>query len=155
MRILVVSDTHGDFSSFNRVVLSQPTAEVIFHLGDGEEQAEDIRLAYPEKMVISVRGNCDWGSMKNSLEIITIESKKIMAAHGHLYNVKMGTEEIIAAAKEQCADILLYGHTHNPSTVYKHGLYVMNPGSLHGSWGTYGIVDITPAGIVTDIRKMR
>ena len=31
------------------------------------------------------------------------------------------------------------------------GLYIMNPGSLNGSSGTYGTLDITPAGIVTNI----
>lgn len=156
MRILVVSDTHGDFHTFNRVVMSQPKAEVIFHLGDGEEQAQDIKLAYPEKMVIAVRGNCDWGSSLPPVQMITLMGKKIMAAHGHLYNVKMEDAEICRAAKEIHADILLFGHTHLAKTNYDKGLYLMNPGSLHGSYGTYGIIDISPSGgIFTDVRKVR
>ena len=39
MRILVVSDTHGDMFTLRKAVLSQPQAEVIIHCGDGEEQS--------------------------------------------------------------------------------------------------------------------
>lgn len=38
-------------------------------------------------------------------------------------------------------------------TDYDDGLYVMNPGSLRGAYATYGILDITEAGIVTNIVK--
>ncbi len=49
------------------------------------------------------------------------------------------------------AYVLLFGHTHNAVTEYEDGLYIMNPGSLSGSTGTYGTLDIVPAGIVTNI----
>lgn len=52
--------------------------------------------------------------------------------------------------RERQADLLLFGHTHQPLTDYEDGLYLMNPGSL-GYGGTYGYVDITPAGIVTNL----
>ena len=38
MRILVVSDSHGNDSSLRRAILAQPKAEVVIHLGDGEEE---------------------------------------------------------------------------------------------------------------------
>lgn len=154
MRILVASDTHGDFQTLKRVVLSQPTADVIIHLGDGEEQADAIKMMFPNKMVVNVKGNCDWGSTLPMVEIKNLEGKKIMATHGHLYNVKMGYLEAIYAAREQQADVLLFGHTHMPFTYYDDGLYIMNPGSCHGSYGTYGILDITKAGIVTNVIKV-
>ncbi len=50
-------------------------------------------------------------------------------------------------------DILLFGHTHVPYTAYDDGMYIMNPGSI-GYTGTYGIVDITPSGIMTNIIKL-
>lgn len=155
MRILVTSDTHGDFQTLNSIVMSQPKAEVIFHLGDGEEQAQRIKTLYNDRTVINVRGNCDWGSMLPPVQTITLEGKKIMATHGHLYNVKMELYTIYQAARSEKADILLFGHTHNAMTDYDDGLYIMNPGSLHGAYGTYGIIDITKAGIVTNILKVR
>ena len=39
MRILVVSDTHGDLYSLKRALDAQPTAEVIIHCGDGSERS--------------------------------------------------------------------------------------------------------------------
>ena len=50
MRILVVSDTHGDYDTLRRVVIAQPKAEVVIHLGDGEEQSAQLVTDFPEKM---------------------------------------------------------------------------------------------------------
>lgn len=155
MKILVVSDTHGDFKAMQSAVLQQNKAEVIFHLGDGEEQAEDIKLAYNNKMLINVHGNCDWGSMLPAVEIRTIDGKKIMATHGHYYGVKQSLETIFEKAKSENADILLFGHTHIPMTDYHNGMHIMNPGSLNGSHGTYGVIDIDGNEVKTTIFKVR
>ncbi len=146
MRILVVSDTHGDLSTLMNVVNSQPTAEVIVHCGDGEEQYMFLKDNYKDKMVVGVRGNCDWGSSLPGVEYIKVCGKKIMITHGHLYDVKSGYYRIISAAREEKVDILLFGHTHIPTTMYEDGLYIMNPGSCHGYMASYGYVDITDKG---------
>ena len=151
MRILVVSDTHGDYDTLRRVVTAQPKAEVVIHLGDGEEQSAQLVTDFPEKMIVRIRGNCDWGSSLPSKQVLTVAGKKIFATHGHLYQVKMGYYNIYCAAREEKADVLLFGHTHTAMTDYEDGLYVMNPGSLHGLYASFGIVDITDAGIVTNI----
>ena len=59
--------------------------------------------------------------------------------------------DFLSAARGNGAQIALYGHTHEPMTDYQDGLYVMNPGALGGARGSYGIIDLTPAGIVTNI----
>ena len=61
MRILVLSDTHGDFNRMMKAVTAQPTAEVIIHCGDGEEQVNYLKQTIKDKMIVGVRGNCDWG----------------------------------------------------------------------------------------------
>ena len=151
MRILVVSDTHHDAFALRAAIRRQPKAEVVIHLGDGEEEAAMARAEFPEKMFLQVRGNCDWGSTLPSVGEITLEGKRIFYTHGHVYNVKYGLYQIVCAARERKADILLFGHTHNALQEYDEGLYILNPGTLHGSEGTFGIVDITPAGIVTNV----
>ena len=153
MRILVVSDTHGDYFTLQRVVTAQPKAEIVIHLGDGEQQSMQLVTDFPEKMIVRLRGNGDWGSDLPAVQTLHIAGKKIFATHGHLYNGKMGYYSVYMAAREQKADILLFGHTHNAMTDYDDGLYVMNPGSLRGAYATYGILDITEAGIVTNIVK--
>lgn len=151
MRILVVSDTHRDIAALRRVLLTQRKAEVVIHLGDGEEEARVLRASFPEKMFLQVRGNCDWGSELPLSDQITLMGRRIFFTHGHAYRVKYGYYEVTAAARERKADILLFGHTHTPLEEYEDGLYILNPGSLSGAEGTYGYVDITKAGIVTNI----
>lgn len=151
MRILVVSDTHRDRYALRRAILAQPTAEAVIHLGDGADEAEEMKLNFPEKMFLLVRGNCDWGSTLPPEGVAEFAGKRIFYTHGYTYNVKYGTYEAVSAARAKKADVLLFGHTHNAVTEYENGLYIMNPGSLSGSTGTYGTLDITPAGIVTNI----
>lgn len=151
MRILVISDTHGDSNTLHRVILSQPKAQVVIHLGDGADDMDDERFLYPEKMFLQVRGNCDWGSALPPVGQIQLENRKIFYTHGNLYNVKYNLDEIKLAARLQKADILLFGHTHVPYTEFDKGLYVMNPGSLRGMDATCGILDLTPQGVVTNL----
>ena len=155
MRILVVSDTHRDSYSLRQAILQQPKAEVVLHLGDGEAEIMDMKLEFPQRMIIPVRGNCDWGSTLPATEELCLEGQRIFMTHGHLYQVKMGYYPIYCAAREKKADILLFGHTHVPMQDYDDGLYVLNPGSLHGANASYGILDITPAGIMTNLLTLR
>ncbi|MBQ2473785.1 MAG: metallophosphoesterase [Ruminococcus sp.] len=155
MRILVVSDTHGDFYSLKRALDAQPTAEVIIHCGDGSEQYQYIKDVYLQKQVIGVRGNCDWSSTLPATEVTEVGGKRIFITHGHMYQAKFTTMNMIYAAREEKANILLFGHTHQAMTDYNDGLYIMNPGSCSGYYATYGVIDITPKGdIVTNIVRL-
>lgn len=155
MRILVVSDTHGDLNSLKKALFSQPKAEVIIHCGDGEGQAQWIRKNFKDKAVFNVKGNCDWGSSAPATEEITLEGKKIFFTHGHLYNAKLTLSNLYYEARSRQADILCFGHTHIPVEDYSDGLYVLNPGSCSGRNATYGCIDITPQGILTNILKVK
>ena len=151
MRILVVSDTHGDLRKLMKAVNAQPSAEIIVHCGDGDEQVQYLKDTIKDKMIVGVRGNCDWCSSLPSKEIISVCGKRIFITHGHLYNAKVGLYNIMCAAREEKADILLFGHTHNAMTYYEDGLYVMTPGSCSGYMASYGYIDITDKGeIVTN-----
>lgn len=156
MRILVVSDTHGDFYSLKRAVAAQPSAEAVIHCGDGAEQVELLQSICPDKRIIGVRGNCDWSSTLPPAEVVELGGKRIFVTHGHLYHAKFTLTDLIYAAREQQADILLYGHTHQALTDYDDGLTIMNPGACGGYGATYGIIDITDRGeVVTNIVPVR
>ena len=155
MRILVVSDTHGDFNSLNLALAAQPNADMIIHCGDGSAQYDYLKEAIRDKTVVGVRGNCDWTSELPPTELVEAAGKRIFVTHGHLYNAKFTLMQLEYAAREKKADILLFGHTHQALTEYHDGLYLMNPGSCHGYYATYGYIDITDKGdIVTNIVRL-
>ena len=158
MRLLVVSDSHGNESLLRRVVRQHREAEVIIFLGDGTEEAERVRRELPpEQTLVAVRGNNDWGAGFPETCQLHLEGKRIFMAHGHTYRVKYGLKDFCDAARSRQADVALFGHTHQSLTLYEDGLYLMNPGALsYGRGGpSYGLVDLTPAGIVTWVQTLQ
>ncbi len=159
MRILVVSDSHGRWGALYNAIEAQPTAHIVIHLGDGSDDFERVRDRFPGRMMVNVAGNCDFfgASELKTADVITVEGRRIFFTHGHTYRVKSGLTLLEQAARAREADICLFGHTHEPVTEYRDGLYIMNPGSVgHPRDGspTCGIIDIVPSGIMTFIRKL-
>lgn len=148
MKILVVSDTHGDLFSLKAAINASSAAEVIIHCGDGNSELEILKPLYPEKHFIGVRGNCDFCSSAENIETLNLEGKVIFVTHGHLYNAKYGLYRLSCAAREAGADLLLFGHTHTPLCTYDDGLYIVNPGSCQGYKPSYAYIDISEQGIL-------
>ena len=147
MRILVLSDIHSDALSASLAIKRNPEAEYVFFLGDGIRDWENLGDALKTKKTAAVRGNCDSSLSQYPLSMdINLEGKKIYLTHGHAEHVKFGLEELISKGRERKADIILFGHTHNPMNAYEDGLYLLNPGSVREN--SCGIVDITPGGIM-------
>ena len=153
MRILVLSDSHRHNFNLFSAITEEPTAEVVYFLGDGANEFEEAQLIYGKELAfIGVRGNCDSFTSLPERDIRTIGGKKILATHGYLQNVKFGLTDLqLEAVSEKC-DIVLYGHTHIPLNTYKDGIYYFNPGSLRD--GCYGVVDITPNGVICINKKL-
>ncbi len=153
MRILIMSDSHGDYYSICRALKEQPTAKIVFFLGDGEydiQQAEDFRgNVYFHK----VKGNCDFGSILPASVLDEIEGVRIYATHGYVEKVKYGTELLKQYAKDNNAAIALYGHTHVADTTYSDGIWFVNPGSIR--MGEYAVIDIEPNGIMPILLKLK
>lgn len=157
MKCLVFSDTHGSLSVM-RVALNQhPDAEVVFFLGDGLADAERVARDFTDKAWIAVRGNCDSSPIFRDREILKVDSitlggVRIVLTHGDLYCVKYSLGVIKGLARREGADIVLFGHTHDPIEQYvsdaEKPFYLFNPGSASGYKGTYGIINITPSGIL-------
>ncbi len=150
MRIVVVSDSHKDGNRLNQVVEQRADAHLFLHLGDGARELDDIACLYPETKFHLVRGNCDWASQAKSEDLIVCRGKRIFFTHGHLYGVKRDTHDLLGRVRELEADICCFGHTHTPFTAYQEGIYLLNPGSLSRprlGLPTYGVIDITDAGI--------
>mgnify|MGYP003319315646 CR=1 FL=1 len=70
------------------------------------------------QLIKTVSGNCDMMSMEPPWRKIEVAGLRIFMTHGHLYDVKYGLERIAARAYADGADIVLFGHTHNPISKY-------------------------------------
>lgn len=154
MRIVVFSDSHNDFFSLKEVMRVQSNAEAFIHLGDGRKEFDYLCTNYPYKIMRCVTGNCDWSMAGDASDTITLAGKKIFFTHGHTFGVKSGLERLMRYAREIEADIVLFGHTHAAVEFYDDGIYYMNPGSVSSQGygkASYGVVDITEAGVVTSI----
>lgn len=146
MRILVLSDSHGDVYNAMRVINQNPEIEYIVHLGDGAGDIERAIKTHPEKIFVRVKGNCDVGSSLNAYEVLSIGGRRVYVTHGHSEHVKYGLDFLAYTAREHGADLALYGHTHFQKADYDNGLRMFNPGSVRE--GYYGMVDITSTGII-------
>lgn len=154
MRILVMSDSHGRAENVTAAIEQERSAEYIIHLGDGERDMEPHLYAYPNKTIIQIAGNCDYCSFNPSSRLIVTEGgKRLFLTHGHPYYVKSGLTSLYFAARENGADIALFGHTHSPHLEIYNGITFLNPGSLAD--GNYATIDITSKGAECVHRKLR
>lgn len=147
MRLLALSDSHGDVRSLLAALRLHTEADAVAFLGDGEADfmSEQVQLLLGDRIRLAVRGNCDLWPLLPDEDIAVLGGKTIYALHGHTKFVKYGTERLIEAAKKRRADVVLYGHTHKAKAFYEEGLYLLCPGSIRN--GDYGLVDITEGGV--------
>jgi len=59
MKVVVISDTHGDSDIFYEIASRNQNADLFIHLGDGEREFEDMCSAFPISAFLMVRGNND------------------------------------------------------------------------------------------------
>ena len=152
MRILVCSDSHGRRDRLILALEQQPGAEILVFLGDGAADAAFFAQE-PGKQAYLVRGNCDGGSELPLWQEFSVLGKKVLCTHGHQSQVKFGLDGLLRDGRGRGADLVLFGHTHEPLLFYEDGVTLFNPGSIHD--GNYGFVDITKAGIVCRHLRVR
>lgn len=130
MKILVISDTHGDTRKAEEAIRKNREADLVIHLGDYIRDAEKLSGMFPDIPFEYIYGNCDFMTNGSSAEkILEVGGKRVFITHGHRYSVKWGYERLFRKAEELQADILLFGHTHIPDMVEKEGRIILNPGS--------------------------
>ena len=92
MRVVVVSDTHGNIAAADKIVSDNISCDHFIFLGDGISEVEILRSKYPDKSFFFVAGNCDKCSAPTSM-VIELFNTRILLTHGHLYdanNIKPG-----------------------------------------------------------------
>jgi putative phosphoesterase len=141
MRIVAVSDTHQNTALFRRCVLQaieDGPVDVFIHCGDGVRDLscveENLRSSNPDVRIYAVRGNCDIGDFRFPVsELADLNGVRAFITHGNLYQVKHGLGKLAKAARAFKAGLAFFGHTHQAVVAEKHGVVLINPGSL-ASW---------------------
>lgn len=157
MRILVMSDSHGSRRAVETVLERHDDIKNVFFLGDGVGDIDSVKKFFGDKNYYTVRGNCDWNSEYPVFGEAVIEGVRIIFTHGHKLDVKYGTEKLFETAVNYRATVALYGHTHIADSHYRDGIYLINPGALHGSRNGadgYAVIDITKQGIMPSLMKI-
>lgn len=143
MKILVLSDSHGNISNMVQAV-EREAPRMVLHLGDCWRDAERLRDRFPELPMEQVCGNCDYfrGSRETE-KLLYLEGRRTLMCHGHTYGVKQSLLAAGLAAEEKELDLFLFGHTHKPLVDRRGRTLFLNPGSI-GDYArpTYGIVTL-------------
>lgn len=147
VKVIVISDTHGQINDIIKAINEMRGIDLIVHLGDNTKDAVNIK-SQTHIDIINVKGNCDF--LDNSTKedkLIKIKDKRIFLTHGHKYGVKYGLDNLYYKAKEINADIVLFGHTHIPLSVNHDNILFFNPGSTTMPRGiskrSYGIIELS------------
>ncbi|MBQ5332684.1 MAG: metallophosphoesterase [Oscillospiraceae bacterium] len=158
LKLLVFSDTHGLESNIEKAIKAHgEKADALIFLGDGILGANEIFGRYPHIPHVCVRGNCDlYASSEVDEALVDIGGIKILCMHGHKYSVKGTIMRAVYRAREREADLLLFGHTHEPLCRKEEGIVVFNPGSLGLGYPerTYGVVEIADGEIICGHGKL-
>ena len=129
MKLLVLSDSHGEGRKIMRFLDTPDAYTHVLYLGDGWRDAEVLQYAFPIQFA-AVKGNCDYDCDWNEEYTFWAGNTRIFMTHGHRYNVKYGLGSLAAAAKANGASIALYGHTHRADVSYVDGVLCINPGHV-------------------------
>ncbi|MGP6146271.1 YfcE family phosphodiesterase [Jeotgalibaca sp. A122] len=153
MRILVVSDSHGNKQILNELAEKYgDEVDAFVHCGDSELPSDDLIW----EMMDTVRGNCDYDGGYDELFISRKLSQHYAIVHGHRHDVKWSLEPLKDLARKAEVPIVFYGHSHILKFDYKDGIYFINPGSIQSPRGdlrerTYCILSVESNRLVIEV----
>ena len=132
MKILLVSDSHNDYASLDRLATTYPHMDLYLHCGDSEQDEWSI------KPFISVRGNCD--HYYDFPEFLLIPSP-----FGNIFVQHYPTVSKSLLDKHK-AKIVMHGHTHTRRNEIVGDILYVNPGAISFARdkydGSYAILTI-------------
>ena len=152
MKLLVCSDSHRTLTYMRRAVLAEQP-DLFIHLGDHEDDAQQLSREFPTLPLLQVCGNCDAG-WSDEQRTATLGGAVFFLTHGHRYGVKYSLLRAELAAREAGANVLLFGHTHIPLCDWHNGLWIVNPGACGGRTPTYAVIEADDGILRPAIRSM-
>lgn len=154
MKILVVSDSHGDFSSLRQIHAREKPLDLLVHLGDGVLDALLLQKMTGVR-VEAVNGNNDpRGAFPEEL-CCKLEDTVIYLSHGYTLHVRAGLQQLVRAARRAKANLALFGHTHQPQLVRKKELTLFNPGAAcRWEHSSYALLEIEGGNFKIQSRRL-
>lgn len=160
MKLLILSDSHQEINTMAEAVRRE-APDAVLHLGDHYEDAQKLALQFPDIPLYAVEGNTDYAPGAPVELLLAFEGKRVYMTHGHLFGVKMGLTSIKRKGYAVAADLVLFGHTHQPLLQDAGDMTLMNPGTI-GRYGrgfgknnpTYGVVAIVDGEMKCRIRTI-
>jgi putative phosphoesterase len=128
MRIGVISDSHGSQFALRRAVAAVGPVAMWLHAGDYSQDAARL-AALTGLAVTTVAGNCDGRTDAKIDEFVTVGGRTIWLTHGHRYQAKERSEELVWWGRQYGADVVVYGHSHIPDISREDGILLFNPGA--------------------------
>lgn len=164
MIFCVLSDSHGDTAAMDRLLIDLRARELIvdafIHAGDYAADTNYIstKTGLP---VYVVWGNSDPYKQRHHYkpdEFIDVADKLIWLTHGHRYlQMVQDLSPLHEQAQVYIADIVVYGHTHQPAIESIDEILFLNPGSIsmpRMSKPSYAILEVTSENIHTVIYEI-
>lgn len=160
MKILLMSDTHGELEKARMIVEKNESVDVSIHLGDVGFPLQELSKFH------LVRGNHDKDCSLPMELMLDLEGRKVLCMHGNRFDDETMQEvlaqenincenlmevcmqtlygKIAAYAKRKGCNTVFFGHTHHQYAGVVEGVVLVNPGSV--CFGTpqrgYAIVQI-------------
>ena len=138
MKILVVSDAHGNKDLMIDLINEYPNMDLYLDAGDS---LSDSYTLYPYR---SVKGNCDFFDFDEKALIRNRDITIFMRHAPYIY-----------PNEEKDIDIFIHGHTHRYEIVKKDNYIILCPGSLSRSRddsnGSYALIEVNDKKISIDI----
>lgn len=150
MKIILVSDSHGDEACLDYLRETYSDADAFVHCGD-------LQIPFARAAdFIAVRGNTDfdpdypWGRVEE------FAGNRVLIVHGHAYLNPFDRDDLTPlarAAKQYGCTAVFFGHTHVSTDQMVNGIHILNPGSIRRPkdfrfpYPTYMVLEADETGI--------
>lgn len=152
MKILVISDVHGNIKLMNKIIEDNNDVDLRIFCGDLQKDDKSI---LKKNFDYFVTGNADYFKL-DEIKEIEIEQVKILLTHGHLFETfweKINFDKLYKLGELLKVKLILHGHDHLSVIEEKNQIIRFNPGSITYPRGSnkasYGIIEIEKDKIIS------
>lgn len=138
LKLLILSDVHGDYESLYKIIKNEYFDELIvlgdlFSYGYGLKKDEEKHIInllqkYKNKLIL-IKGNCD---IFINYETFNLQAFDVITLpfNEHLITFTHGNRYSKGFLPEYHGDVFISGHTHIPMMSKERGIIYANPGSV-------------------------